>query len=226
MPSLLRLLIADEDPAVRQTLIEAVRDLEDRVVVTPAASPAEMEETVTQERPDLVYIGMTQPGSVWTQALQRLQVQGWFAGAVVVADAGRSPIRLRHIAEGIVASWECEAAPPPRHADRLAIPAAGRIVIVRVDDLCWIEGAGTYLRLHGGGKTHLLRESMQGITERLDPKRFVRIHRSAIVNVDCVQSLEHEARGEYRVHLADGTELKLTRSYRHHLPALTGGGGL
>ncbi len=226
MPIPHRLLIADEDPETRQRLLDTALDLGPEIAVSAATCPKELETLVVTERPDTVYIGLTRPDGAWTATLSRLQWAGRFVGAVVVVDAERSAPRLRHVINGLLAAEAETSRPAPRPrrraVDRLAIPTAGRISIVRVDDITWIEGAGTYLRLHSGGKTHLLRESIQRLADRLDGRQFVRIHRSAIVNVDRVQSLEHESRGEYRVYLMDGTELKLTRSYRDRLPLLTG----
>lgn len=108
------------------------------------------------------------------------------------------------------------------YTDRLAVRTGGRVDFVRVDDVDWIEGSGVYARLHVGDKTYLLREALTRLEEQLPPRRFVRIHRSAIVNLDRVRSLDHLARGEYVVYLHDGTQLKLSRSYRDRLQDLLG----
>ena len=126
-----------------------------------------------------------------------------------------------------------EAAPPgaaspgpgdddPIYPDRLAVRTGGRIDLVRVDDIDWVEGSGVYARLHVRGRVHLLRMTLARLEEQLAPRRFARIHRSTIVNLDRVRSLEHIARGEYAVHLDDGTRLKLSRSYRDRLQGLVG----
>lgn len=219
LPSPLRLLIAEEDPAERGALLAAADGMGSGVTVTAAESPNALCETVARARPDVVYVGLTRPDGDWTRALTELQSAGRFVGAVVVVDAERNAERLC----GVVQAIREASADAGRPTDRLAVHTGGRITLVRVDELCWIEGAGTYLRLHTRGQVYLLRESLQRLAQRLDGRRFVRIHRSTIVNVDCVRSLEHESRGEYRVYLNDGTELKLTRSYRDRLPQLTGG---
>ncbi len=103
------------------------------------------------------------------------------------------------------------------HLDRLAIKRSGRVVFLDVDEIDWIQAAGVYVRIHANGTSHLLRETLGALEKRLDPARFVRIHRSAIVPLDRIAALESDRSGEYRVVLDDGTRLKLSRSYREKL---------
>jgi two-component system LytT family response regulator len=103
---------------------------------------------------------------------------------------------------------------------RLAIKSAGRIVFLRAEEIDWIGAADYYVELHVGGKAHLLREAMTKLEARLDPAKFLRIHRSAIVNVDRVQEIRASAHGDGAVVLRDGTKLKLSRSHRDKLRAM------
>jgi two-component system LytT family response regulator len=115
------------------------------------------------------------------------------------------------------------AAPPSggrRYADRLVIRDAARIRWVRVDELDWIEAEGDYMRLHSAGKSHLVRKTMAELERALDPGRFLRIHRSTIVNLDRVREMQPFFHGEYAVILHDGTRLKLSRGYRPRLQAV------
>ena len=221
MPSPVRLLIAEEDPDVRAALRAAAGGVPVAAVYA-AGSPDAFRRAVIQDRPDVVYVGLTQPDGAWTDVLTELQGAGRFVGAVVVVDAERTPQRLVGVLQALTGSGAAEGDAPLRTDDRLPIPVAGRIVLVRVSDLCWVEGAGTYVRLHARRQTYLYRESIQRLEARLDPRRFVRIHRSTIVNVECVEALEHLSKGRYAVYLADGTELKLSRSYRDRLATLLG----
>lgn len=103
-------------------------------------------------------------------------------------------------------------------ARRLIVKSQGKIRFVDAEEIDWIEAAGNYIRLHlADGPTALVRATMTKVEERLDPDRFVRIHRSAAVNLDRVDEIRHWSSGEYIVRLKDGTELKLTRSYRDRL---------
>lgn len=103
--------------------------------------------------------------------------------------------------------------------ERLAVHKAGRILFIKVADISWIEAAGNYVNLHVGRETHMMRETLRGLAERLDPKKFVQLHRSAIVNVDRLRELLPWSRGEQVAVLEDGTQLTIGRAYREHLLA-------
>src|SRR5262249_25967833 len=129
-----------------------------------------------------------------------------FARALERAKAhvrrGRAEELARHLAT--------LAAPPA--ADRLAIKDGARLRFVRVADIDWIGAEDYYAEVHIGGAAHLLREPLRALETRLDAHRFVRIHRSAIVNVERVREIETSARGDWAVVLADGTKLRLSRN--------------
>jgi two-component system LytT family response regulator len=147
--------------------------------------------------------------------------------AVRNAEAGELGRRLMRLVErqgpSAGASAEAPAAEPARHASRLVVKSAGRTVFVRVDEVDWIEADDYYARLHVAGKTHLLRETMGSLEARLDPVRFFRVHRSAIVNLDRVREVQFLFRGEHVVILHDGTKLKLSRSRLEKLEAMLAG---
>lgn len=97
----------------------------------------------------------------------------------------------------------------------------GRIFFLRTEEIEWIEAEGNYVSIHAGRKTYLFRESISTLETQINPRVFQRIHRSTIVNVDCVKELQPMFRGEYYVVMRDGTELKLSQSYRDKLLKLT-----
>jgi two-component system, LytTR family, response regulator len=105
---------------------------------------------------------------------------------------------------------------------RLVVPSGHRSIFVRTEHIDWIEAERNYIRLHVGGKAYLLRENLTHIASSLDPATFCRIHRSIIVNIDRIQSVESLFHGEYQVVLQDGTKLTSGRSYRRGLLALMG----
>ena len=108
------------------------------------------------------------------------------------------------------------------YVDRLAVKSGGRLQLLPVGEIEWIEAAGNYVRLHSAGREFLLRESMKGLETRLDPGKFVRIHRSTIVSLDRIESFEPTFHGDYHVCMKDGTRLPLSRNYRHSLRARFG----
>jgi two-component system LytT family response regulator len=99
------------------------------------------------------------------------------------------------------------------------IKLASRVFLLKVNDIDWIEADGNYAKLHVGKKSHMLREKLHDLESQLDPERFVRIHRSIIVNLDRVKEMHPHFHGDYIVVLEDGTQLKLSRSRREHLEA-------
>ena len=102
---------------------------------------------------------------------------------------------------------------------RLMIKVSGRVVLLKVDEIDFIEADGNYAKLHVGRKAHLLREKMHDLEGRLDPAKFVRIHRSIIVNLDRIKEMQPHFNGDYIVVLEDGRQLRLSRSRRENLEA-------
>jgi two-component system LytT family response regulator len=101
--------------------------------------------------------------------------------------------------------------------DRIAVRNNGRVIFLKLSEIDWIEAADNYVCLHTGRETHVLRETMSELEARLDPARFIRVHRSAIVNLDCIKELQPWFRGDYKVMLHNGTELTLTKNHREKL---------
>jgi two-component system, LytTR family, response regulator len=106
------------------------------------------------------------------------------------------------------------------YLSRFMIKLGGRVVFINAAEVDWIAADNYYIKLHVGGKSHLLRISMNELEEKLDPEKFLRIHRSTIINFDRVKELHQNPNGEYVVVLKNGTELKLSRSRRERLMEL------
>lgn len=104
-----------------------------------------------------------------------------------------------------------------RRATRFAIKTSQGALLVEADNLDWIEAAGNYVRLRVGGQAHLLSETISGMEKRLDPRKFLRIHRSRIVNVERIKLLRPLFHGEYEIVLKDGTQLTSGRNYREQI---------
>ena len=101
-----------------------------------------------------------------------------------------------------------------RYSERLVVKTGGRVFFLNTDEIDWIEAEGNYVSIHTGKKAYLLRETISSLEAQLDPKDFVRIHRSAIANINRIKELQPWSHGEYHVILHDGTQLTLSRSYR------------
>jgi two-component system LytT family response regulator len=101
-----------------------------------------------------------------------------------------------------------------KYLERLVVKSVGRVFFLRIDEIDWIEAAGNYLKLHVGRDAHLIRETMNSIEAKLNPDKFLRIHRSTMVNIDCIKELHPMFSGDYSVILRNGAELTLSRNFR------------
>lgn len=103
---------------------------------------------------------------------------------------------------------------------RFAVRLGSKVYFVRAEDVDWIGGEGNYARLHTAGKRHLVRETLKSVEARLDPRRFVRVHRSAIVNIDRIATVQPHAHGQYVVIMKDGARLVSSRTHSAKVRAL------
>jgi two-component system LytT family response regulator len=102
----------------------------------------------------------------------------------------------------------------PAYVRRFLVRTRDRITFVKSEDIDWIEAADYYISLHAGGKSHLVRQTMAEVEKQLDPARFVRVHRSAIVNLERVLDMRPLFRGDRLLVLQDGTQVRLSRARR------------
>ena len=142
------------------------------------------------------------------QSVERVRAQVRSRATAAVDDAYRA--KLGSLLDGVV--------PDRAHGvGRLIVREIGQIIVVPTRDVDWIEGADYYAKLHVGKSVYMLRESLASLEQRLDARKFLRIHRSAIVNLTRVRAVESSVRGEGVAVLADGTRLKVTRAKREDL---------
>ncbi len=104
--------------------------------------------------------------------------------------------------------------------DRILVKSSGRVFFLKYDEIDWIESAGNYVKLHVGSESHLLRETMTEMERKLEPNKFVRIHRTTIVNVDRIRELQPWFNGDYIVLLHNGAKLTASRGYKKKLSDL------
>jgi two-component system LytT family response regulator len=143
------------------------------------------------------------------------------ARAAIAGARDESMIRrFWEMATELRASSGQESLPPM--TDRIPVKAHGRVMIVKVAEIDWVEADGDYVSVHVGAKSWLLRETIAAAEARLALSGFVRIHRSTLVNIYRVRELLPLSKGEFTVVLLDGTELKLSRNHRFALERLLG----
>jgi two-component system LytT family response regulator len=120
---------------------------------------------------------------------------------------------LRRLGEG-------QALTGNNYPEHIAIKESGEITRVAINAIEWVDAAGDYMCIHASGETHILRRTMKELEQELNPKRFQRIHRSAIVNLSQVEKLCSRQNGEYHLILINGQELKVSRSYKDRIKQL------
>jgi two-component system LytT family response regulator len=147
-------------------------------------------------------------GRRFLESLQRAKLR------VLQDRAGSSDNKLFEMMENLSKNSPARNVPAP---DRIAVRNNGRVVFVKLEEIDWIEASDNYACLHCGRETHVIRETMSELEARLNPSSFLRVHRSAIVNLDRIKELQPWFRGDYRVILRDGTELTLTKNHREKL---------
>jgi len=144
-----------------------------------------------------------------------------FASMVVMIEGYRFILR-RWQGEASVLDEPDEglAKPPVGRPERFLVRKLGREFLVTANDIEWLQASGNYVNLHMAGRDYPLRSTLGGLEARLDPARFVRVHRSYMLNLDQLASIEPTDSGDARLHLKDGTMLPCSRRYRDSLKAL------
>ncbi len=124
---------------------------------------------------------------------------------------------LREFGQRVMKMVSAAPPAPERRLDRLVVKSGGTTRFIRAVDIDWIEAAGVYVTLHVGGKELLYRAALNDLAEKLDPRRFVRVHRSALVNIESILHLEPISHGEFEAVLKNGARTRVSRTYRVQL---------
>ncbi len=140
-----------------------------------------------------------------------------FEATMARAKARLDERSMREFGQRVMKMVSAAPASPERRLDRLVVKAGGTTRFIRVIDIDWIEAAGVYVTLHVGGKELLYRAALNDLAEKLDPRRFVRVHRSALINIESVLQLEPISHGEFEAVLKNGARTRVSRTYRSQL---------
>jgi len=240
----MRILIVDDEPLAREGMALLLQGESAVTAVTEARNGAEAVEAIRAQRPDLVMLDVQMPGMdgfgvvrtvgaehmppvIFVTAHDRYAIQAFEVNAI---DYLLKPVTRERCSQALVRVRERlstqggdnqhvmallqQLAAPPQYLARVALRAAGRISFVNVEDILYVQAAENYVQLHLKSARHLLHVPIATFERSLDPRMFLRIHRSMIVNVKYVQELETGAHGEFIVVLQGGTRLQASRS--HH----------
>ena len=238
----MRALIVDDEPLARQRIRQLLKDEPDAEVAGEAGNGMEAVRLIEELQPDLVFLDVQMPELDGFGVVDAIGVDRMPATLFITAydqHAGRAfevhaldyllkPFDRERFRQAIarVREWRGRRDSQPFESllaeirkdqptpDRFLVRTGERYVLVKAASIQWVEAEDNYVRLHVEGESHLMRQTMSGILERLDPKQFRRIHRSAIVNLDFVRELQSWTGGDMLVLMRDGTKLTLSRTYR------------
>jgi two-component system LytT family response regulator len=243
----IRTLLVDDEPLARERLRGFLQAEPDFDVVGECSSGPEAIAAIRSQRPDLVFLDMQMPGCdglqvlaelpegkrpavVFATAHERFAVDAFDVAAVDYLlkpfDRERCQQALRRVQEHLQRQRggpapAASAAPRP---DRITVKADGRLVFLDPREIIRVEAADNYVMLHLVSGRLMLRETMGAIEARLGTAQFLRVNRSAIVQLDQIREIQPAQHGDYNVVLRDGTVLPLSRSLRSQLDRLTGRG--
>jgi len=238
----LRALVVDDEPLARQ-LVRVLLEGDPEIVVSGGCSGADAEAEAARTRPDILFLDVQMPEVDGFELLGRIGVEKAPVVVFVTAydqyalrafevhaiDYLLKPIDETRFRQALArAKTQARArrggevdrrlgallADHARHARRFLVRTREKTVVVDAGQIDWIEAADYYATLHAGGKAHLLRETLTELARRLDPARFFRVHRSAIVNLERVVEIHPLFRGDSELVLRDGTRVRLSRTCR------------
>jgi two-component system LytT family response regulator len=227
----MRVLVVDDEPLARRNLTILLSRDGDIGSIAECSSGAEAIEKILQWKPEIVFLDVQMPECGGFDVLEMLGadmppavifVTAYDEYALKAFDAGALDYLLKpfddaRFARALERAKEKVAHTAPPMPQRLTVKSPGRLVFLNVGDIDWIEAASYYASLHVGDKTHLIRRTLAELERDLSPGSFVRIHRSHIVNLDRVHSIELESDGDYCVVLNSKVRLRLSRRYRKPL---------
>lgn len=237
---MLTVAIIEDEALARQRIRTLLEEIDDVRLVGEAASVEDAVRLLETVRPDVALLDVQLLDGAGFDVIQRVSEDvlprlifvtafdqhALHAFDVAAVDYVLKPVHPERLREAIDRARELERPKPPVTAVRASRIAVTKeddaVVLLDVTDIEYIEAAGNYVRIHWQYGHQLFRESIGALEERLDAAQFARVHRSVIVNLDCVEHLDPNAFGDYRVTLRSGAVVPLSRRYRDRIPLLVG----
>lgn len=234
----IRTLIADDEPLARERLDALLRADPEFEIVQHCRNGREVVEILAERPVDLLLLDIRMPGLDGFDAIRELRGQklpmivfvtahdrfAVEAFGVRAVDYLLKPVELSRFREAMAAVkqralMEEALETRSRSLERVIVRSGSKDLFLKLSDIAWIEAADYYACLHVADKQHLLRETIKSLEAKLDPKQFVRIHRSAIVNVDFVREIHREGRTDGWVLLANGDRPRMSAAGWRRLTA-------
>lgn len=246
----LKVVIADDEPLARERLRNLLSKHPEAELVGECSDGAEAVTTILEQEPDIVFLDVQMPEKTGFEVIQEIRGQvnpliifvtaydqyalkafevsavdyllkpydkeRFEAAFAKARQAARKPEEMTKNLESLLANLN----QPAREVERIAIKTANKVLLLKKDQIDWVDADDNYINVHTGQEKHLLRETLASFEEKLGPRKFMRISRSVIVNIDRIKELQPLFHGEYSVILKDGTRLTLSRSYRDKVQGL------
>jgi len=245
---LIRAILADDEVLARQKLRELLRNESEIEIAGEGASAAETIDLVRGTSPDLLFLDVRMPGRDGFDILRELAACEGVQMPLTIFTTAYDTYALRafdiHAVDYLLKPFTAErlhlavqrasdqlarnqkngngryGENGKAHSTRMVFKSRGRILFLPVSEIRWIAAEENYVRICTGSETHLLRETMARIEERLDPRMFLRVHRSAIVNLQYVKEVRTQANSEFSVILVNGQKVSMSRSYHARIGEL------
>lgn len=244
-------LIADDELLARQKLRQLLRGESDIEVVGEGSSAREVHELVRATNPQLMFLDVRMPGMDGLDLVSELSMSSSITLPRVILTTAYDHYAVRafelNITDYLLKPFGTERlhaalmrardqirndqrkhkantakSQGPEKYSRIVFKSRGRILFLPVSEIRWISAEENYVRICTGTETHLLRETMTSMEQRLDPHVFLRVHRSAIVNLEYVKEVRTESGGDFMVHLVNGQKLGMSRTYHARISELLG----
>ena len=243
----MRALIVDDEPLARRGIVQRLQPFGDIEIVGECGDGASAIGKILELSPDMVFLDVQMPGMDGFEVLQALpreslpnvifvtayEQHAVRAFEVHALDYLLKPLDDRRFSEAVQRARQLigpgSKTPvigriqqlleqrPDGYATRLAVRKGSLTKVILVQDIAWIAAADDYVELHSDGGAYLLREPISTLERRLDPAKFIRIHRSRLVQTACIRELRNIENREYLVKLSDGSEHRSSRTYADRL---------
>jgi two-component system LytT family response regulator len=245
-----RTIIVDDEELARERLRSLLVKEKEIKIIGEASDGKSAVALIDKEKPDLVFLDVQmpeldgfevlrnlshQPNVVFVTAHDKFALKAFDVHAVDYLlkpfDKERFQTALKRVLEKVrskaleaekISAVLNEVKPPSKPVERLMVKTEGRVLLIKTEDLDWVEAADNYVNLHVGNEAHLMRETMSSLEGKLPSEKFMRISRSSIVNLERIKELQPMFHGEYVVILKNGRKLTLSRTYREKLDQLMG----
>ena len=243
----LRVIVVDDEPPARARLRRFLKAEADVDLIAECGDGASAVHAIESHNPDVVLLDVQMPELDGFEVLRALEMPALPAVIFVTAfdkyavrafavhaldyvvkpvEEGRLRDALAHARQRIVERRSAatglvdllrDVKADRGYLTRIPVRREGKIKVIDLADVDWLSAADNYVTLHAGGREYLVRETLTGIEGRLDPKAFVRVHRSTIVRLDRIAELMPDSHGDFAIRLKDGTRLDMSRTYRPSL---------